>query len=79
MIPVKGSSFGRAGSADTRGAPKTPASWPPSAGQSQIAAPLPAGSRLQSEPQSEPERKAPRPSSLGPLPLSDKGHLLPDF
>jgi hypothetical protein len=55
-----------AGSGGTRGAPKTPASWPQSAGQSQNAAPLPAGSHLQSEPQNEPERKAPRPSSPSP-------------
>ena len=68
MIPVNGSSFGRAGGRlrCTRGAPKTPASWPPSAGKSQNAAPLPAGSHLQSEPHNEPARKAPRPSSPGP-------------
>ena len=35
---------------------KTPASWPPSAGQSQNDVLLPAGSPLQSEPQNEPER-----------------------
>src|SRR5262249_55151614 len=50
----------------TRGDPRTPASWLPSAGQSQNVAPLPAGSPLQSEPQNELERKAPRPSSPGP-------------
>src|SRR5215468_1677410 len=68
MIPVKGSSFGRAGGRRRRypGAPRTPASWLPSAGQSQNVAPLPAGSHLQSEPQNELERTAPRPSSPGP-------------
>jgi hypothetical protein len=67
MIPVKRSSFGRTGGRRRyRGAPRTPASWLPSAGQSQNVAPLPAGSHLQSEPQNEPERTAPRPSSPGP-------------
>src|SRR5262249_15195732 len=55
-----------AAAADTRAAPRTPASWLPSAGQSQNVAPLPAGSHLQSEPQNELERTAPRPSSPGP-------------
>ena len=74
MIPVNRSSFGRAGGRLRRypGAPKTPASWPPSAGQSHNAAPPPAGSPLQSEPQNELERKAPRPSSPGPCPLPTK-------
>ena len=55
-----------AGSAGTQVAPKKPASLLPSAGRSQNAVPLPAGSLLQSEPQNEPERKVPRPSSPGP-------------
>jgi hypothetical protein len=68
MIAVNGSSFGRAGGrlAGTRAAPKTPASWPLSAGQSQNDVLLPAGSPLQSEPQNEPERIDPRPSSPAP-------------
>jgi len=57
---------GQKGAVSGRGAPKTPASWPPSAGRSQNAAPLPAGSHLRSEPQNAPERKPPRPSSPGP-------------
>src|SRR5262245_58340754 len=64
--PISASVAPSAGSAGTRAAPKTPASWQPSAGQSQNAAPPPAGSPLQSEPQNEPERTAPRPSSPGP-------------
>src|SRR4051794_39753566 len=43
-----------------------PASSPPSAGRSHIAAPLPAGSHPQSEPHNEPEHRAPRSSSPGP-------------
>src|SRR5271154_300596 len=61
-----------AASAGTRVAPKTPASSPPSAGRSQNAGPLRAGSQLQSEPHIEPERKAPRPSSPGPCHLPTK-------
>src|SRR5271169_6439986 len=61
-----------AASAGTRVGPKTPASSPPSAGRSQNAGPLRAGSHLQSEPHIEPERKAPRPSSPGPCHLPTK-------
>src|SRR5215217_6854871 len=49
-----------------------PASSPPSAGRSHNAAPLPAGSHLQSEPRNEPEHKAPRSSSPGPCRLPTK-------
>jgi hypothetical protein len=52
-----------AASADTLAAPRTPASSPPSAGRSQIAAPLPAGSPPPRTPPVAPERIAPRLSS----------------
>src|SRR6266446_294097 len=52
-----------AGFAGIRAVPKTPASSQPSADRCQNAAPLPAGSHLQSEPHNEPEHRAPRPSS----------------
>jgi hypothetical protein len=55
-----------AGLAGNRTVPKTPASLQPSAERCQNAAPLPAGSHLQSEPHIEPEHRAPRPSSPGP-------------
>jgi hypothetical protein len=61
-----------AGSADTQATPRTPASSPPSAGRSQIAAPLPASSSPPRTPLVEPDRIVPPLPPSPPLPLPRK-------
>ena len=74
MIPVNGSSFGRAGGRLRRypGGTENASIFATVRGRSQTAAPLPAGSDPQSEPHNEPEHRAPRPSSPGPCRLRQR-------
>ena len=62
MIPVNGSSFGRAGGRLRRypGGTENASIFATVRGSIPNAAPLPAGSDPQSEPRNEPEHKAPR-------------------
>src|SRR5208282_5192127 len=68
-----------AGPAGIPAAPRTPASSPPSADRSRIAALLRAGSVPQRKPLAAPAHTVPRLSSLRLQPSSAEGYLVPDF
>src|SRR5271155_310598 len=68
-----------ADSAGIPAAPRRPASSPPFAGRSQIAAPPPSGSAPPHTLLAAPARTVPRLSSLRPLPILAEDLLLPDF